>query len=140
MCGWARRAAACRQAQDATLEPTRTPSRCGNCPNAPARPSGYETLYGADYVLNLGGAPIQLEWLYSEGKRAGATHWFAARLQIRTLPLQPELAAAYQTAEGRLSWRVALQQQAGERARINFALRGKAGRIEFVAFGLQGEL
>ena len=109
-------------------------------PERPRSPDGYETLYGADYVLNLGGAPIQLEWLYSEGKRAGATHWFAARLQIRTLPLQPELAAAYQTVEGQLSWRVALQQQAGERARINFALRGKAGTIEFVAFGLQGEL
>ena len=109
-------------------------------PERPRSPDGYETLYGADYVLNLGGAPIQLEWLYSEGKRVGATHWFAARLQIRTLPLQPELAAAYQTVEGQLSWRVALQQQAGERARINFALRGKAGTIEFVAFGLQGEL
>jgi len=109
-------------------------------PERPRSPDGYETLYGADYVLDLGGTPIQVEWLYSEGKRAGAAHWFAARVQMRTLTLQPELAAAYQTAEGRLSWRVALQQQAGERARIHFALRGKAGTIEFVALGLQGEL
>jgi hypothetical protein len=109
-------------------------------PERPRAPSGYETLYGADYVLNLGSMPVQLEWLSSEGKRTGATHWFAARVQMRALPLQPELTAAYQTAAGQLSWRVALQQQAGERARINFALRGKAGTIEFVAFGLQGEL
>jgi len=83
---------------------------------------------------------VQLEWLYSEGKRTGATHWLAARVQLRNLPLQPELAAAYQTAAEQLSWRIALQQPAGDRIRLNFALRGKAGTIEFVAFGLQGEL
>jgi hypothetical protein len=109
-------------------------------PERPRAPDGYETLYGADYGLNLGSVPVQLEWLYSEGKRAGATHWFAARIQMRALPLQPELAAAYQTAAEQLSWRIALQQRAGDRIRLNFALRGKAGTIEFVAFGLQGEL
>jgi hypothetical protein len=109
-------------------------------PERPRSPDGYETLYGADYVLNLGSAPVQLEWLYSEGKRVQATYWFAARVQLRNLPLQPELAAAYQTAAEQLSWRIALQQPAGERIRLNFALRGKAGTIEFVAFGLQGEL
>ncbi|MCX7926088.1 MAG: hypothetical protein N2554_09790 [Fimbriimonadales bacterium] len=109
-------------------------------PERPRSPNGYDTLYGADYTLDIGSLPVQLEWLYSEGKRVQATHWLAARVQARSLPLQPELTAAYQTAAGQLSWRIALQQPAGERARLNFALRGKAGTIEFVAFGLQGEL
>ena len=109
-------------------------------PERPRSPDGYDLLYGADYTLNLVGVPLQLEWLYSEGKRVQATHWLAARMQARSLPLQPELTAAYQTASGQLSWRVALQQRAGERAQLNFTLRGKAGTIEFVAFGLQGDL
>lgn len=106
-----------------------------------ARPQqGYDTLYGADYTLQLGGVRAQLEWLYSEGKRIDATHWFALHLQARELPLQPELALAYQTRAEQLSWRLALQQRAGDRAQLNLTLRGKAGTIEFVAFGLQGEL
>ena len=109
-------------------------------PERPRASDGYETLYGADYLLMLGDAPVQLEWLSSEGKRVQATNWFAARVQLRTLPLQPELAAAYQTAAQQLRWRLALQQPAGDRVRLNFTLRGRAGTIEFVAFGLQGEL
>ncbi len=108
-------------------------------PERPRSPDGYDTLYGADYTLNLGGVPLQLEWLHSDGKRVAATHWLAARAQSRTLPLQPELTIAYQTAANQLSWRVALQQQTGERARLNLTLRGKAGTIQFVAFGLQGD-
>lgn len=109
-------------------------------PERPRSPEGYNTLYGADYTLNLGSASVQVEWLYSEGERIRATHWLAARVQARTLPFQPELSAAYQTAAEQLSWRVALQQQAGDRFRMNLTLRGKAGKIEFVAFGLQGDI
>jgi hypothetical protein len=109
-------------------------------PERPRSPEGYNTLYGADYTLNLGSASAQVEWLYSEGERIRATHWLAARVQARTLPFQPELSAAYQTAAEQLSWRVALQQQAGDRFRMNLTLRGKAGKIEFVAFGLQGDI
>lgn len=109
-------------------------------PERPRSPEGYGTLYGADYQINLGSVPLQLEWLYSEGERVAATHWFAAQLQVRDLPFQPELSAAYQTAAEQLSWRLAFQQRAGERARMSLIVRGKAGTIEFVAFGLQGEL
>jgi hypothetical protein len=109
-------------------------------PERPRSSEGYNTLYGADYTLNLGSASVQVEWLYSEGERIRATHWLAARVQARTLPFQPELSAAYQTAAEQLSWRVALQQQAGDRFRMNLTLRGKAGKIEFVAFGLQGDI
>lgn len=106
-----------------------------------ARPQqGYDLLYGADYTLRFGGVGMQLEWVYSEGKHIDATHWFAARIQARELPFQPELTLAYQSRAEQLSWRVALQQRAGDRAQLNFSLRGKAGTIEFVAFGLQGEL
>ncbi|MCX7993547.1 MAG: hypothetical protein N2651_07735 [Fimbriimonadales bacterium] len=109
-------------------------------PERPRTRDGYDTLYGADYTLNLGGTPLQLEWLYSEGKRVPATHWLALRVQLRSTAFQPELGGAYQTASGQLSWRVALQQQAGDRIRLNLTLRGKEGTIEFVAFGLQGDL
>ncbi|GIV08598.1 MAG: hypothetical protein KatS3mg019_0689 [Fimbriimonadales bacterium] len=106
-----------------------------------ARPNqGYDTLYGADYTLRFGGVQTQLEWLYSEGKRIDATHWLAARIQARALPFQPELTVAYQTHTEQLSWRIALQQRAGDRTQLNFTLRGKAGTIQFVAFGLQGDL
>ncbi len=106
-----------------------------------ARPQqGYDTLYGADYTLQLGATQAQLEWLYSDGQRIDATHWLALKLHARTLPLQPELTLAYQTRAEQLSWRVALQRSAGDRIRLNFALRGKADAIEFVAVGLQGEL
>jgi len=106
-----------------------------------ARPQqGYDTLYGADYSLRFSGVQVQLEWLYSEGARIDATHWFAARIQIRELPFQPELTAAYQTHAEQLSWRIALQQRAGDRAQLNLTVRGKAGTIQFVAFGLQGDL
>ncbi|MFN3690442.1 MAG: hypothetical protein ACK4UU_05900, partial [Fimbriimonadales bacterium] len=78
-------------------------------PETPRSPYGYDTLYGADYTLSLGSVPMQLEWLYSDGKRVPATHWLATRIPIRSLPLQPELTAAYQSASTQLSWRIALQ-------------------------------
>ncbi|MCS7300344.1 MAG: hypothetical protein NZ556_02140 [Fimbriimonadales bacterium] len=109
-------------------------------PERPRASEGYDTLYGADYTLTLGGVQAQLEWLYSDGKRALATHWFALRMQANDLPLQPELRAAYQTAAAQLSWRLALQHRAGDRLQLNLTLRGKQGTIEFVAFGLQGDL
>ncbi|MCS7190541.1 MAG: hypothetical protein NZ843_02935 [Fimbriimonadales bacterium] len=109
-------------------------------PERPRAPEGYETLYGVDYRLDFGAVRAQLEWLYSEGKRIQATHWFAMHLHARELPLQPELSAVYQTAAEQLSWRLALQQQAGGRLRLNLTVRGKAGTIQFVAFGLQGDL
>ena len=109
-------------------------------PERSRSPDGYDLLYGADYTLHIGSAAVQLEWLYSDGRRVQATHWLATRLSLRSLPLQPELTAAYQSDSAQLSWRVALQQRAGERTRLNFTLRGKAGTIEFVAVGLQGDL
>lgn len=106
-----------------------------------ARPQqGYDTLYGADHSLRFSGVQAQLEWLYSDGERIDATHWFAARIQIPELPFQPEITTAYQTRTEQLSWRIALQQRAGERARLSLTVRGKAGTIQFVAFGLQGDL
>lgn len=101
---------------------------------------GYDTLYGADYTFYLGSVHAQLEWVYSEGRQASASHWLAARLHARSLPFQPELSIAYQTVAGRVSWRLAAQQRAGDRASFNLTLRGKAGTIQFVAFGVQGEL
>lgn len=109
-------------------------------PERPRDPQGYETLYGADYTLELDSLRAQIEWLYSEGKRIRATHWFALNLQARGLPLQPELSAVYQTTTAQFSWRLALPYRASDRLRLNLILRGKEGTIDFVAFGLQGDL
>ncbi len=109
-------------------------------PERPRPSEGYDTLYGADYALALGEMHLQLEWLYSEGKRMPATHWFALQARVRSLPLQPEVRAAYQSHARQLSWRVALQQPATDRLQFKLTVRGKEGTIELVALGLQGDL
>lgn len=109
-------------------------------PERPRNPEGYETLYGSDYRLSLSRVQVQLEWLYSAGKRVADTHWFALRAAFTDLPLQPELGVAYQTHTQQLSWRVAVGQRIGDRARLNFTMRGKEGTIQLVALGVQGDL
>ncbi|MCS7273129.1 MAG: hypothetical protein NZ550_03160 [Fimbriimonadales bacterium] len=109
-------------------------------PERPRSSEGYETLYGSDYRLSLGGMQVQLEWLYSAGKRVIDTHWFALRAEFSELPLQPELRLAYQTHAQRLSWRIAVGQRLDDRTRLSFVLRGQEGRILLGAVGVQGDL
>ncbi|GBC92113.1 hypothetical protein HRbin15_00577 [bacterium HR15] len=109
-------------------------------PESPRHPEGYQHLYGADLMRELGSHRLQLEWLYSGGNRMVDTHWFALRWQPLTMPLQPELLLTYQTASERLSWRLNLRQQLDEHLSVDLVVRGQQGTLQFMGIGLRGEL
>jgi hypothetical protein len=103
-------------------------------------PTGYQQLYGADIMREIGNHRLQLEWLYSQSKQLPDAHWFALRWQPLNLPFQPEFLLAYQTQTERLSWRLALHHRLDAQFSLNLILRGQQGTLQLMAIGLRGDL
>lgn len=109
-------------------------------PETPRHPEGYQQLYGADLMRELGSHHLQLEWLYSGGSRTIDTHWLALRWQPLEMRFQPELLLTYQMASEQLSWRLSLHQQLDKHFSVALVARGRQGTLQFVGIGLRGEL
>jgi hypothetical protein len=109
-------------------------------PEQPRAFAGYQQLYGADIMRELGSHRLQLEWLYSQSNQLPDAHWFALRWQPFDMPFEPELLLAYQTHAERLSWRLALHHRLDARFSLSLILRGQQGTLQLMAIGLRGEL